>query len=241
VKKVAWLVLIVFCFLGGLLVFWGIKPPSRALFTKGLSCFEGGDYAGALSHWQEALIDQPDNPLLYYNIGNAYYRQEDYGNAQEFYRQDTPTGGIDTWRRYNLGNTLYRLGEQDQQSMMERFTEALECYRAVIIDDPTDLDAKINYEFIRDKLKQAENEQEGSPEQSEGESQDEEEQQEESQGEGQQDASPPQEQSAETPQDQGEMTYEEALRLLEYLNVQEGELKVDPKTFPQGTDTEYYW
>ncbi|MGI6166017.1 MAG: hypothetical protein ACOYEN_08560, partial [Limnochordia bacterium] len=86
-----------------------------------------------------------------------------------------------------------------------------------------------------------ENEQEGSPEKSEGESQDEEEQQEESQGEGQQDASPPQEQSAETPQDQGEMTYEEALRLLEYLNVQEGELKVDPKTFPQGTDTEYYW
>lgn len=239
VRKAAWLVLVVLCLVGVVLIYWGLRPPEQVRFDQGVRAYEAGDYSQALHHWQESLIDQPGDPVLYYNIGNAHYQQEAYDEAARFYSETPDEGPVEQWRKYNLGNALYRLGETNPSVKLERFAEALEWYKAAIIDDPGDLDAKINYEFVKKQLEEEASNQ-GDNSQDDGEDPQEEEQDQEGTDEVQEPASSSQSQ----PQDFGdtdELTYEEALRLLEFLSVPEGEIRSEPQQNWTESQTEYYW
>jgi Ca-activated chloride channel family protein len=103
------------------------------------SLFEKGDYEGALAAYQKLIAERPDVPELSYNAGNALHRLGNYRRAvQETLRALPPTQaklGARTY--YALGNHLLALGSLD---------EAYEAYRAALLLDPTDEDAKYNLE-----------------------------------------------------------------------------------------------
>lgn len=50
-------------------------------FQQGSQAYAKGDYATAIAKWQSILKDGQESGELYYNIGNAYYRMDDFSHA----------------------------------------------------------------------------------------------------------------------------------------------------------------
>jgi tetratricopeptide (TPR) repeat protein len=101
--------------------------------------FESGDFEGALAAYEELLAERPDVPELSYNAGNALHRLEDYERAIAETQRGLPPDQVDLGvaTYFSLGNHLLQLG---------RFQEAYTAYRAALLLDPTDEDSKFNLE-----------------------------------------------------------------------------------------------
>ncbi len=50
-------------------------------FQEGVAAYSQGNYDNAIAAWQSILDDGQESGELYYNLGNAYYRLEDYAHA----------------------------------------------------------------------------------------------------------------------------------------------------------------
>jgi len=109
--------------------------------------YRDGDLEGALQRYTEAQVDLPDSPILHYNIGNIFYRQEDYARAMDEYRLAAAADDaeIATRARFNMGNAHFKL--QDYPNAVERYTDVLR-------EVPTDVDAKRNLELALQALQQ---------------------------------------------------------------------------------------
>jgi Ca-activated chloride channel family protein len=101
--------------------------------------FESGDFEGALAAYEELLAERPDVPELSYNAGNALHRLEDYDRAIAETQRGLPPDQVDLGvaTYFSLGNHLLQLG---------RYQEAYTAYRAALLLDPTDQDSKFNLE-----------------------------------------------------------------------------------------------
>jgi tetratricopeptide (TPR) repeat protein len=221
----------------------------RAEIADGNRLYEEGRFPEAHEKYLEALRDAPDLPLALFNDGNALYESEEYVRALDAYRgaieSGDPTLAAPAW--YNLGNALYR---------QQRFQESLEAYKEALRHDSGEIDYKHNLELALEQLQQ----QEQDPQSDDGEENDEneerenqdveqnEEPQNEEQSPDEEDAeqdpnedqnqdSPPEESPEEEQPDSeqpepapGEMTEEEAERLLQ--GVQEDPEEVNRRQAP---------
>jgi Ca-activated chloride channel family protein len=118
--------------------------------------FESGDFEAALSAYQELLAQRPDVPELGYNAGNTLHRLESYERAIEETQRALPPSdsklGAQTY--YALGNHLLAL---------QRFEPAYEAYRSALLLDPDDADAKHNLELALVGMLQEQQQQEQQP------------------------------------------------------------------------------
>jgi Ca-activated chloride channel family protein len=118
-----------------------------------------GRYEDAVGKYNEALVDDPDSPLLRFNLGVATYQTKKWADAAKAFEQ-VPTSDADAARAarvaYNLGNARYRLGEEaaasDPLSALRLWGEALVAYRRALGAEPDDVDAKFNHEFVERKI-----------------------------------------------------------------------------------------
>ncbi len=181
----------------------------RAQVREGNRLYEEGRYQEAHQKYLEGLAAAPESPLILFNDGNALYQSQDYQRAMEAYARAIESGAPElasaAW--YNLGNALYRQRQLEQS--LEAFKQALRL-------SPGDIDAKHNFERVLQELQQQQQEQQ---EQQSQDSQDQQGQQDPQQGR----------QPEQEPQDQGDsgedrqqperrpgqMTPEEARRLLD--------------------------
>jgi len=112
--------------------------------------FGRGEFAEALTAYQELLADRPDIPELSYNAGNTLHRLLEYERAiTETQRALPPTDarlGADTY--FALGNHLLA---------MQRLEEAYVAYRNALLLQPADRDAKHNLELTLLLLNQRDN------------------------------------------------------------------------------------
>lgn len=201
----------------------------RAQVQEGNRLYEEGRYPEAHQKYLEGLAAAPESPLILFNDGNALYRSEDYQRAMEAYREAIESGDPEVasaaW--YNLGNALYR---------QQQLEPSLEAYKQALRLSPNDLDAKHNLERVLQELQQQQQE----PDQrQQDEQQDQQDQNRDPQEQGQQDPqqdqqepqSPDQDDQGdqeEQQQDQdqqgeperrpGQMTPEEAERLLDAVD-----------------------
>ena len=58
-----------------------LRAQPAAQFTKANQEFAAGDYKAAIADYEELVRARVDTPNLFYNLGNAYFRQKDYGRA----------------------------------------------------------------------------------------------------------------------------------------------------------------
>lgn len=97
----------------------------RAETREGNRLYEEGRYAEAHAKYLEALLEAPDSPIIRFNDGNALYQGQDYESALESFRAAVESGdpqlAAAAW--YNLGNTLYRQGALPES--LEAFKQAL--------------------------------------------------------------------------------------------------------------------
>ena len=150
----------------------------RSQVVEGNRLFSEGQFSEAVEAYGQALVDHPDSPLLNFNMGTAHYKAGKYSQAlSSFSRvqagpEDSDRDAGRTARTaYNMGNARYQMGaqaeEQNPQAALSAYTNALAAYRRALGSDPTDRDAKFNYEFVAKRIEALQEKLEHQPEQEE--------------------------------------------------------------------------
>lgn len=120
---------------------------------KGYDAYQQQDYDQALKQFIDGQLQDPENPSVLYNIGNAYYKLENFDAAKEHYLQALSKAPpeLKPDLLYNLGNSAFRQGA---------LKEAVGHYEAALKLNPDDLQAKENLAFVKKQLeKQQQNQQ----------------------------------------------------------------------------------
>ena len=127
-------------------------PCHAGPMQEGLEAYKNGEYDKALKLFIDAQLDNPDDPRILYNIGNAYYKVEDFDSAisnfEEVLKSEDKT--LREKALYNLGNANYRKG---------KYEDAVKNYQEAIKTDPKDVRAKQNLEFVKKVIEQKKEEQ----------------------------------------------------------------------------------
>ena len=128
-------------------------------FIKGNHQLQDGQVALAIDAYKGALAKAPKKAEVHYNLGEALYQAKNYAEAHQHFsetEQLTKDKHLQQRTNYNLGNTQYREGEAQLQTNPEEaiknLQSALDTYKKALKADPTDQDAKFNYEFVKKKL-----------------------------------------------------------------------------------------
>lgn len=113
---------------------------------RGGKAYEKKEYPKAVRAFEQSLQHNP-TPQTYYNLGVSQYRMNEFDKAYHSFMaaMNTEDQEIKQKSSYNLGNTLYRLG---------RLPESLQAYEQGLKIAPKDPMTKLNYEFVKNKLKE---------------------------------------------------------------------------------------
>lgn len=88
--------------LGVLLIsFLGISQNNH-LFEKGKDHYRDGEYQNAIVAWEEILTHNEASANLYFNLGNAYYKQQQIGPAIYYYEKALQYAPNDSEIKNNL-------------------------------------------------------------------------------------------------------------------------------------------
>jgi len=226
---------------GAAVILLGVLPSGvaaqrgRTELNDGNRLYQEGRFSEAHEKYLEALRDAPDLPLALFNDGNALYQSEEYVRALDAYSAAIESGDPElaapAW--YNLGNALYR---------QQRFPESLEAYKQALRLDPGEVDYKHNLELTLEQLDEPQQDSQsgdgdGEPEEDQENQDDEQNQEPQDQEQGQDEEDPepdsdenpeelPEEEQPDSREQQapGEMTQEEAERLLQGVQEDPGEV-----------------
>ena len=118
----------------------GCNRAAAGLVREGNETFDAEDWEASVDAYERAQQEAPDLAEPRYNAGNAYYRQEEYGEAQQDIQDALRTAEDDLTGQasFNLGNALFQ---------SEAFEPAVEAYKETLRLDPDDQDAKHNLEL----------------------------------------------------------------------------------------------
>ncbi|MFQ5864861.1 MAG: tetratricopeptide repeat protein [bacterium] len=197
-------------------------------------------YDEANNKYRDALLENPESPIIHFNIGDVLYKKRNYEEAVKSYGKVLSSDDVLLQSKgyYNMGNTLYRMGQLPESILM--YKKALEL-------NPNDEDAKYNLEYVRAKLKDSaqkqpqQNQQQQQQQQQDQQSQDQNSQDEERQQEQQAQSENNEnqnEQQQEEVQEQAEeleeISREDAERILDALQKEEQDLLKQKKTTKKG-------
>ena len=188
---------------------------------KGNALYRKGENDSALSEYQKAQTVAPEAPQLQYDLGNIFYRQENWAGAADAYQKALGAAGpeLSSHAAYNLGNALFH---------DEKYDDAVKAYTRALKTAPQDGDAKHNLEMALRALEQKKQQQQKQQRQKPDQKKPDEQKKPGSQGEGE--PKPKDDKKPEgQPKDDGKqhqpkpggMTPQEAEKLLDRLNDQE--------------------
>ena len=140
---------------------------------KGKKAYEDGNYDEARAYYEHILKNRKKDGAAQFSLGATAYQQKDMETAARSLNNvmNSKDKSLASKAMYNLGNMF-----RDQQKM----EESLAFYRKAIELDPTDEDAKVNYELLKQVLQEQEQQQNKESEQNEDKEQEKQEQDSES-------------------------------------------------------------
>jgi len=212
--------------------------PGRKRVVEGNRLFAQEKYEAAADKYRDALNQDPLSPVVHFNLGNTSYKLQKYEDALKAYDKALNSPDVRTQAKsyYNVGNTLFRMG---------KLPESILAYQKALELDPNDVDAKYNLEYVRALLKNnAQKQSVGQQQQQQQQQEERQAQQQSGQSEQEQQQQPQeQEQSGQEQnqerggeqKEQGEMSKEDAARILDALNQSEKEAQESRKVAAQGT------
>ncbi len=123
-----------------------LAQPGRKQVLEGNNLYSEEKYDEANNKYRDALVNNPENPVIHFNIGNAQYKKKIYEESLKAYEKSLSIDDVMTQSKayYNMGNSLYRAG---------KLPESILAYTQALRLNPTDEDAKYNLEFVRAQLK----------------------------------------------------------------------------------------
>lgn len=129
---------------------------ASSLVSKGNKSFARKKYDEALKFFEKASVKAPESPIIYFNIGDAYFKKGDYEKARDnFQRAAEKTKEItfEAMAWYNLGNCAFKQGERQKDSDLKKalgyYEESVKFYMTALKKDPNLKDAAYNLEVAR--------------------------------------------------------------------------------------------
>jgi tetratricopeptide (TPR) repeat protein len=268
-----------------ILAFFQLGGSSQA-GRRGNDLYEQDELPRAAAAYREGITRQEGNPSsslnsgLWNNLGATLHRMGAFDEAAQAFDQSmaiAPSATEAGRAAYNAGNNVFASvnaassaggvpgGGTPDEGGGPSLESAVEYYRQALLNDPTNEDAKFNYEFVKRRLEQQRQEQQQQQQQqpNEDEPQDQDQQnqnqdqegnqenqgqqeqdpsqQGDQQNEGQQDQQEPQPQET-APSDPNKLTREEAERILQALQNEEEDLLrqvLKPQTRPRSVEKDW--
>lgn len=144
--------------------------PKRDI-KEGNRHYQNGDYAASREKYADALKKAPESDIVNFNLGTAFYKEEDYEKAidhlQKVFLSEDDELRISA--HYNLGNALYRAGmthvEDDIDLAISSLEKSISQYKRALSIDEGNKDANHNFEYVQKELMRLKEKQEQQKEQ----------------------------------------------------------------------------
>ena len=119
---------------------------------KGIDHYNNNEFEKARQYYESILMDRNDNPAANFGLGATAFQQQDYAAAMKGFEiaLGTDNDKMKSSAYYNMANIL---------AQNQRLEESLDFFRKSLELNPSDLDAKINYELIKFQLHQQQQQQ----------------------------------------------------------------------------------
>jgi Ca-activated chloride channel family protein len=220
--------------------------PGPAANKKGNDAWKKGEFDKAAGQYARALDALPAEKKLVFNRGTALLAQKkgDEALSALISAAADPRKEVKAPAFYNAGNGLFE---------GQKLDEALDAYKRAILADPSDQDAKFNYELARRKKKQQDQQKQDQKKnqdqnkQNQDQQQNKDQQQQQQQDQDQQDQAqqpPPDEQDQQQqkkPTPAAQMSKEQAEQLLDALKANEKEMIKARMTSKRKRDVDKDW
>jgi Ca-activated chloride channel family protein len=139
-----------------------VPAPAPASGPGAFRDYQSGDYQSAYEEYNRLSGEKTNDYRLHYNAGTSAYKAKDLDAAEQHLGAalNSPEIISDLQAQehayYNLGNTLYHLGEpaDDPKKKQERWEQSIANYSRALQLDTNDLDAKNNLAFVKKKLEE---------------------------------------------------------------------------------------
>jgi len=120
--------------------------------------YNEGKYQDALRDYNQLLEKKKDDPRLHFNAGAAAYQNKQYEEATKQLNAAlvSPDLQLQQHAYYNLGNSLFRLGQQlpDPAKKQDAWENAMKQYESAMKLNQQDADARFNQEFVQKQLEE---------------------------------------------------------------------------------------
>lgn len=197
--------------------------------ANGVKAHESGDFQEALDKFRKADLVEPESPIIQNNLGLSLYKLKDFEKAQEEFEKAYSTSEESIKKsdiQYNLGNSYFQ---------SDSLARSIIHYQKALELNPNNENAKYNLELARailkefsEKQEQEQQQQEQQEQNQEEQNQEQQEQEEQNQQQQEQEKQNQEEQNQQQQEQQsqpGEMSEEEAERMLDAMNDDEEELQ----------------
>jgi len=187
-----------------------MSQPGRGKVRQGNRLYKEQKYDAAKNKYQDALLEDPNSPLIQFNVGDVTYQTKDYQKAMESFHKtlNVKDAAMQSMAYYNIGNALYRLN---------KLPESIQAYQEALKLNPDDEDAKYNLEYVRNKLKQNSQPQQQNPENQQNQ-QDQKKEDQKNQNDQNKKDEQQQEEQQQAQENKKEMSKEQAEQILKALN-----------------------
>lgn len=150
-SRIARILLTLVALVGATATARGQMFPERRHIRSGNEHYEEQRMADAQKEYLAALLKDSLSVAAHFNLGDALYATGDYASAEEQFARVAQMEGATPEQRasayYNLGNAQFQ---------QQKLQEALGSYKESLKLRPEDLEAKFNYAYTKELLKEQE-------------------------------------------------------------------------------------
>lgn len=139
-----------------------LLPVAVQAKNSGIEAYEREDYKGAMTEFDKQLQKRKESAELNFDLGTAAYKAGELGKALDAFSNamTSPDPSLRSAAEYNLGNTLFQQGAQQQQKdqRVQRWKDALQHYEQALKVTPGNKDAEYNRDVVRKLLEETQKE-----------------------------------------------------------------------------------
>ncbi|MBI3580241.1 MAG: tetratricopeptide repeat protein, partial [Ignavibacteriales bacterium] len=120
----------------------------RSHVKSGNEAYEKNKFTDAEIEYKKALEKEPASKEAQFNLGDAYYKQQRFDEAQRAYTNSATSfkdPGEQAMALHNIGNSLFKTN---------KLPESIEAYKQALKLNPNDEDTRYNYQLAKERLKQ---------------------------------------------------------------------------------------